>query len=128
MPQLPYFQTQLSQFPWGRLERDGTFSNKFLQARFDVLDSDNRKAGFWAILERINPHDISDDPLFSSGAHPFMQFKDNTNLKGYVHGALMLALEEWPSDAEGGLRQKWMRISNFRAHIDLIRSWKNRPG
>ncbi|KAJ7888586.1 hypothetical protein B0H14DRAFT_1192266 [Mycena olivaceomarginata] len=99
MPQLPYFQAQLSQFPWGRLERDGTFSNKFLQARFDVLDSDYRKAGFWAVPERLNPHDISDDPLSNSAAQPFMQ--PNTNLKGYAHGAMMLALEEWPSDDEG---------------------------
>ncbi|KAJ7328730.1 hypothetical protein DFH08DRAFT_883117 [Mycena albidolilacea] len=99
MPQLPYFQAQLSQFPWGRLERDGTFSNKFLQARFDVLDSDYRKAGFWAVPERLNPHDISNDPLSNSAAQPFM--RPNTNLKGYAHGAMMLALEEWPSDVEG---------------------------
>ncbi|KAJ7764284.1 hypothetical protein B0H16DRAFT_1799705 [Mycena metata] len=45
MPQLPYFQAQLTQFPWGRLEQDGTFSHKFLHARFDVLDADYRKAG-----------------------------------------------------------------------------------
>ncbi|KAJ7290689.1 hypothetical protein C8J57DRAFT_1276299, partial [Mycena rebaudengoi] len=48
MPQLLYFQAQLNQFTWGRLEHDGAFSNKFLQARFDVLDSDYRKVGFWA--------------------------------------------------------------------------------
>ncbi|KAJ6452511.1 hypothetical protein C8R45DRAFT_1065289 [Mycena sanguinolenta] len=100
MPQLPYFQAQLSQFPWGRLERDGTFSSEFLQARFDVLDSDYRKAGFWAIPERSNPHDISDDPISSRAAQPF-RHEDNTNLKGYAHGAMMLALEEWPSDIEG---------------------------
>ncbi|KAJ7232910.1 hypothetical protein C8J57DRAFT_1250263 [Mycena rebaudengoi] len=91
MPQLPDFQAQLNQFPWGRLERDGTFSNKFLQARFDVLDYDYRK---------INLHDISDDPLFGASVQPFMQPKDNTNLTGYAHGAMMLALEEWPSDVE----------------------------
>ncbi|KAJ6609643.1 hypothetical protein B0H10DRAFT_2193778 [Mycena sp. CBHHK59/15] len=101
MPQLPYFQAQLNQFPWGRLERDGTFSNKFQQARFDVLDSEHRKAGFWAVPEQINPHDISDDPFFGASAQPFMQPKDNTNLTGYAHGAMMLALEEWPSDVEG---------------------------
>ncbi|KAJ7289740.1 hypothetical protein C8J57DRAFT_434217 [Mycena rebaudengoi] len=97
MPQLPYFQAQLNQFPWGRLERDGTFSNKFLQARFDVLDSDYRKVGFWAVPEQSNPHDISDDPLFGASAQPFMQPKNNT---GYAHGAMML-VEEWPSDVEG---------------------------
>ncbi|KAJ7195773.1 hypothetical protein GGX14DRAFT_526976, partial [Mycena pura] len=100
MPQLPYFQAQLTQFPWGRLERDGTFSNKFLQARFDVLDADFRKAGFWAVPERINPHDVTDDPLYGA-AQPFLHLKDNTNLKGYAHGAMMLVLEEWPSDVEG---------------------------
>jgi hypothetical protein len=135
MPQLPYFQAQLSQFPWGRLERDGTFSNKFLQARFDVLDSDYRKAGFWAIPERINPHDISDDPLFSSAAQPFMQFKDNTNLKGYAHGALMLELEEWPSDVEGWKLQDETLIPHIfftgqfpppvHPRPDQVKDWKS---
>ncbi|KAJ7258375.1 hypothetical protein B0H12DRAFT_442969 [Mycena haematopus] len=97
MPQLSYFQAQLTQFPWGRLEVDGTFSNKFLRARFDVLDSDYRKAGFWAIPERNGSHDVPDDPAYNSVAQPI---KDNTNLKGYAHGAVMLA-EEWPTDVEG---------------------------
>ncbi|KAJ7448976.1 hypothetical protein FB451DRAFT_1147383 [Mycena latifolia] len=101
MPQLPYFHAQLNQFPWGRIERDGTFSNKFLQARFDVLDSDYRVAGFWAVPERIHPHDVSDDPLYGASAQPLMQPKDNTHLTGYAHGAMMLALEEWLSDFEG---------------------------
>ncbi|KAJ6565797.1 hypothetical protein DFH09DRAFT_1157049 [Mycena vulgaris] len=99
MPQLPYFQGQLTQFPWGRIERDGTFSNKFLQARLDVLDSDYRKAGFWAIPEQLNPHDVPDDPLYTVNAPSFKPApQDNT---GYAHGAMMLALEEWPSDVEG---------------------------
>ncbi|KAJ7653621.1 hypothetical protein DFH06DRAFT_1474764 [Mycena polygramma] len=100
MPLLPYFQAQLTQFPWGRIERDGTFSDKFLPARFGVLDSDYRKVGFWAIPERLNPHDISDDPLSVAGAKQVMQPKDNENLNGYTHGQMMLA-EEWPSDVEG---------------------------
>ncbi|KAJ7653579.1 hypothetical protein DFH06DRAFT_1203937 [Mycena polygramma] len=99
MPMLPHFQAQLTQFPWGRIERDGTFSDKFLRARFGVLDSDYRKVGFWAIPERLNPHDITDDPLSVAGS-PSMQPKDNKNLKGYTHGQMMLA-EEWPSDVEG---------------------------
>jgi hypothetical protein len=100
MPLLPHFRAQLTQFPWGRFERDGTSSEKFVRARFGVLDSDYAKAGFWAIPERLNPHDISEDPLFSGGVQSFMQPKDNTNLKGYTHGRMMLA-EEWPSDVEG---------------------------
>lgn len=135
MPQLPYFQAQLSQFPWGRIERDGTFSSKFLQARFNVLDSDYRKAGFSAVPERINPHDISDDPLFNGAAQPFMQPKDNTNLKGYTHGAMMLALEEWPSDVEGWKLQDEALIPHIfftgefpppaRPHPGQVRDWKS---
>ncbi|KAJ7865632.1 hypothetical protein B0H14DRAFT_3598733 [Mycena olivaceomarginata] len=108
---------------------------QFLQARFDVLDSDYRKAGFWAIPERINPHDISDDPLFSSAAQPFMQFKDNTNLKGYAHGALMLELEEWPSDVEGWKLQEEALIPHIfftgqfpppvRPRPDQVKDWKS---
>ncbi|KAF7365824.1 hypothetical protein MVEN_00456500 [Mycena venus] len=135
MPQLPYFQAQLTQFPWGRLERDGTFSNKFLQARFDVLDSDYRKAGFWTVPERINPHDNSDDPLLISAAQPFMRPTDNTNLKGYTHGAMMLALEEWPSDVEGWKLQDEALIPHIfftdqfqpppRPRPGQVRDWKS---
>ncbi|KAJ7611312.1 hypothetical protein FB45DRAFT_1120060 [Roridomyces roridus] len=102
MPQLAYFQSELRQFPWGRLERDGTFSKQFLQARFGVLDSDYRNAGFWAMPERLNPHDPSDDPLYSANSSA-MGRRDTRNIKGYRHGAIMLAMEEWPTgmDVEG---------------------------
>ncbi|KAJ6535622.1 hypothetical protein B0H19DRAFT_1271361 [Mycena capillaripes] len=92
---MPHFPTQLTQFLWGPLERDGTFSDEFLRARFGVLDSDYRKAGFWAIPDRLNPHNIRADSAFVGGAQPFMQSTDNINLKGYAHGRMMLA-EEWP--------------------------------
>ncbi|KAJ7040084.1 hypothetical protein C8F04DRAFT_882725, partial [Mycena alexandri] len=103
MPQLPYFQAQLTQFPWGRLEHDGTFSRKFLQARFDVLDTDYRKAGFWAVPERATPHDKNDDPLYSGAAQLFTQSIDDPNLRGYTHGAMMLA-EEWRRNGRRMLR------------------------
>jgi hypothetical protein len=124
MPQLPYFQAQLNQFPWGRLERDGTFSNKFLQARFDVLDSDYRKVGFWAVPEQSNPHDISDDPLFGASAQPFMQPKNNT---GYAHGAMML-VEEWPSDVEGWKLQDEVFIPHIFFTGEFPPPARPRPG
>jgi hypothetical protein len=99
MPQLPYFQGQLTQFPWGRLERDGTFSYKFLHARFGVLDADYRNSGFWAIPDRLNPHDVTDDPLNVQTSMRNNTSRD-TNVQGYAHGQIMLA-EEWPSDVEG---------------------------
>ncbi|KAF8144672.1 hypothetical protein K438DRAFT_1922363 [Mycena galopus ATCC 62051] len=128
MPRLPYFQAQLSQFPWGRLERDGTFSNEFLRARFDVLDSDYRKAGFWAVPERFNPHDISDDLVLSSAPQPFMQPKDIRNLKGYAHGAMMLALEEWPSDVEGWKLQDEVLIPHIFFTDQFPPPARPRPG
>ncbi|KAJ7510824.1 hypothetical protein B0H11DRAFT_2152257 [Mycena galericulata] len=99
MPQLPYFQGELLQFPWGRIERDGTFSHLFLRARFGVLDTDYRKVGFWAIPERLNPHDETDDPVYSPQRHarPLM----HRDLQAYAHGKMMLDAEEWPSDVEG---------------------------
>ncbi|KAF7373122.1 hypothetical protein MSAN_00520000 [Mycena sanguinolenta] len=127
MPQLPYYQAQVSQFPWGRIERDGTFSHKFLQARFGVLDSDYRKAGFWAIPERINPHDNSDDPVFSRSAQPF-RHSNKTNLKGYAHGAMMLALEEWPSDVEWWKLQDEVLIPHYFFTDQFPPPVRPRPG
>ncbi|KAJ7676429.1 hypothetical protein B0H17DRAFT_1080023 [Mycena rosella] len=99
MPQLTWFQDQLTQFPWGRLERDGTFSREFLQARFDVLDSDYRNVGFWAAPERVNPHDTTDDPVYNAGIQRFSRRNADVNLGGFAHGQMMLA-GEWPSDVD----------------------------
>ncbi|KAJ7154330.1 hypothetical protein C8R43DRAFT_1186383 [Mycena crocata] len=99
MPQLPYFQRELLQFPWGRIERDGTFSHKFLLARFGVLDADYRKVGFWTVPERLNPHDVTDDPLYNAGLQKHASML-STNPRGYAHGQIMLAHEEWPSDID----------------------------
>ncbi|KAJ6535655.1 hypothetical protein B0H19DRAFT_1383131 [Mycena capillaripes] len=134
MPLLPRFLAQLAQFPWGRLERDGTFSDEFLRARFGVLDSDYRTTGFWAIPERLNPHDVSENSAFVGGVQPFMQSTDNTNLKGYAHGRMMLA-EEWPSDIEGWKLDDETLIPHIfftdkfwppaRARKSQVRDWKS---
>jgi hypothetical protein len=64
-----------------------------------------------------------------------MQFKDNTNLKGYAHGALMLELEDWPSDVEGWKLQDEALIPHIfftgqfpppvRPHPGQVKDWKS---
>ncbi|EJD42597.1 hypothetical protein AURDEDRAFT_105338 [Auricularia subglabra TFB-10046 SS5] len=46
MKRLPDAVAIIKQFPWGRLEKDGTFSLDVARARFDVLGADGY--GFWS--------------------------------------------------------------------------------
>ncbi|KAJ7023021.1 hypothetical protein C8F04DRAFT_1306493 [Mycena alexandri] len=55
---------------------------------------------FWAQLGLAHVPDLLCMCGTGGAAQPFTQSMDDPNLRGYTHGAMMLA-EEWPSDIEG---------------------------
>jgi hypothetical protein len=59
MLRLPETQAILKQFPWGRLEKDGTFNEDIARARFNVYGSSNM--GFWS--QRDGPISHADERL-----------------------------------------------------------------
>jgi hypothetical protein len=54
MQRLPEFQAIVKQFPWGRLESDGTFNRDIARGRYDVLGSSGM--GFWSHKGGPVPH------------------------------------------------------------------------
>jgi hypothetical protein len=54
MLRLPEFRAILTQFPWGRIESDGSFSEDVARGRFKVLGSTG--FGFWAHRGGPIPH------------------------------------------------------------------------
>ncbi|KAF9040270.1 hypothetical protein BDZ89DRAFT_944960 [Hymenopellis radicata] len=55
MARLDETQAILTQFPWGRLETDGTFNDSVARGRFDVLGGSDY--GFWSHRGGPVPHD-----------------------------------------------------------------------
>ncbi|KAF8891146.1 hypothetical protein CPB85DRAFT_1441044 [Mucidula mucida] len=55
MARLDETQAILTQFPWGRLETDGTFNDSVARGRFDVLGGSDY--GFWSHRGGPIPHD-----------------------------------------------------------------------
>ncbi|KZS88091.1 hypothetical protein SISNIDRAFT_480037 [Sistotremastrum niveocremeum HHB9708] len=93
MKRLPYFQSELKQFPWGRLESDGTCNHDLLKARFRVLGS-GPKFGYWSLPGGRRPHDETSS---QRGIRPGEMRSNYT--AGYVHGEVLLG-NKWPSDIE----------------------------
>lgn len=73
MKRHPYFLPQINQFPWARIESDGTFSHRIFEARLGVYGS-GMQFGFWSVPIAPDTHDKEELP------HP----------KGYIHGEMML--------------------------------------
>jgi hypothetical protein len=64
MERLAETQAVISQFPWGRLERDGTFNFDVARARFGVLGGDG--CGYWAHRGGPVAHLDQGDSAFST--------------------------------------------------------------
>ena len=96
MKRHPYFLAQLKQFPWARIEMDGTFSHRIFVARLGVYGP-GIDAGFWSVPFSPEGHDDKDLP------HP----------KGYIHGKMMLNTE-WPADIDA-----W-KLGHLNAKGDII--------
>ncbi|KAJ7639138.1 hypothetical protein FB45DRAFT_421647 [Roridomyces roridus] len=56
----PHFTQLLLQFPWGRLENDGTFNDGLARARFKVLGIE--RSGFWSHNGGPNSHQFEHEP------------------------------------------------------------------
>ncbi|KAF9040178.1 hypothetical protein BDZ89DRAFT_1060578 [Hymenopellis radicata] len=54
-------QAILTQFPWGRLETDGTFNDYVARGRFDVLGGSDY--GFWSHRGGLVPHNFGTEEL-----------------------------------------------------------------
>ncbi|TCD60364.1 hypothetical protein EIP91_010311 [Steccherinum ochraceum] len=54
MKRLPDVQAIVQQFPWGRIESDGSFNKDIARGRFNVLGKDN--VGFWSHRGGPIPH------------------------------------------------------------------------
>jgi len=82
MERHPYFTAQLKQFPWARIEWDGSFSHRIFEARLGVYGP-GMKFGFWSVPSAPDLHDMEELP------HP----------KHYIHGEMMLQ-QQWPTDID----------------------------
>jgi hypothetical protein len=54
MERLPETQAILKMFPWGRMEKDGSFQEDITMAKFDVLGGDGY--GYWSQRGGLAPH------------------------------------------------------------------------
>ena len=77
-----YFRSQTEQFPWGRIDWDGTFSHRVFEARLKVYGP-GPQFGFWSVPVGPEAHDTDEYPL----------------PEGYIHGEMMLGTE-WPTDID----------------------------
>jgi hypothetical protein len=91
-----YFRSEFKQFPWARIDWDGTFSHRIFEARLGVYGP-GTQFGFWSIPASRDTHDGVKDP------HP----------DGYFHGKMMLGTE-WPTDIDG-----W-KLAHMNAKGDII--------
>ncbi|TFY74497.1 hypothetical protein EWM64_g9515 [Hericium alpestre] len=56
MKRIPYFRAETTQFPWMRIETDGTCNHDVIKARLKVLGS-GPSFGYWSIPGGLRPHD-----------------------------------------------------------------------
>ncbi|KAL6303860.1 hypothetical protein BKA93DRAFT_734251 [Sparassis latifolia] len=97
MKRIPYFTSVLRQFPWARIEPDGTCSHDVLKARLGVLGS-GISFGYWSVPGGLQPHDDST----ASRGEPDSEAKKLLRVRrteGYVHGDV-LRDEAWPTDVD----------------------------
>ncbi|KAF8651069.1 hypothetical protein AX16_004932 [Volvariella volvacea WC 439] len=63
MKRTEYFQSQLTQFPWSRVEYDGSCPHDILRARFGVLGT-GPKFGYWSTRSERPTKDTKEPELF----------------------------------------------------------------
>lgn len=98
MKRLPYFQALTSQFPWARVESDGTTYHPLVAARFNVYGS-GLEFGHWSVPGGARAHDeFYPNEHFAKVLAPWKGVLTDYK-KGYQHGQVMLETE-WPTDVQ----------------------------
>ncbi|KAG0709059.1 hypothetical protein DFH29DRAFT_890327 [Suillus ampliporus] len=84
MEKVPQVQALLKQFPWGRVETDGTFAEPLVRAYYNVLGPEG--FGYWSTPGGTNPHlrNPSDPPKSSKEIRV-------DGAEGYEHGYMLLS-------------------------------------
>lgn len=95
MEKVPLVQAIVKQFPWGRIEKDGTFAEDFILAYFGVLGHEG--FGYWSTPGGSMPHMENPDAI---GPLPPMTLGTIAPQQGYQHGYLLL-LKEHLDEKEG---------------------------
>ncbi|TFY74881.1 hypothetical protein EWM64_g9132 [Hericium alpestre] len=117
MKRLPYFHGELTQFPWGRIESDGTCDHDVIRALFQVLGG-VRPAGSLMLIQGIGEcfgmqSYVPSGPSFGywsipGGVRPHDGLPDlniGENVRGrksdakYTHGEVLLG-DAWPTDVD----------------------------
>ncbi|KAL0955321.1 hypothetical protein HGRIS_004205 [Hohenbuehelia grisea] len=91
----PYVRSQLEQFPWGRVEKDGSFSDDIARARFGVLGP-GATYGYWSVPYGGHALDANPGmiPNTRKNDHLLAPFVTQRG-EDYVHGEVLLG-ESWP--------------------------------
>jgi hypothetical protein len=84
MEKVPQVQALLKQFPWGRIETDGTFAEPLVRAYYNVLGAEG--FGYWSIPGGSNAH--LQQPSNASGSSRVLRVDD---AKGFEHGYMLLS-------------------------------------
>jgi hypothetical protein len=116
---VPEVQAILKQFPWGRIEKDGTFSDDIAKARFKVLGAS--KIGFWSHRGGPLPHANGGDHALPEYGEMMQNVVDSfTHMDG-----LDLLEEKHHSDEDGWKLQS--RLIPFRT-FSVVRESPLRAG
>ncbi|KAL4069501.1 hypothetical protein J3A83DRAFT_3572948 [Scleroderma citrinum] len=100
MEKVPLVQAILKQFPWGRVEKDGTFADQFIYAYFGVLGHEG--FGYWSIPGGNIPHVDNPDAIGSTIPNPIKVAPQ----QGYQHGYMLLFNEHLDEKAGWKLEER----------------------
>ncbi|TFY75017.1 hypothetical protein EWM64_g8996 [Hericium alpestre] len=132
MKRIPYFRAETTQFPWMRIETDGTCNHDVIKARLKVLGS-GPSFGYWSIPGGLRPHDHN--PSMLPGMLPTRKGKLAPYRRGgdkYIHGEVMLG-DAWPTDVEAWKLEKEELVPRLffdgdvpaRPQPGQIKDWKS---
>jgi hypothetical protein len=116
MELLPETQAILRQFPWGRLEKDGSFSFDIARARLDVLGAAGY--GYWSHRGGLAAHVNQGDPRIA----PVDSFADGLLKKHAFVDGLELLKPAHLTDEEG-----WKLPARLVPYLDFAHPEAKRP-
>lgn len=124
MKKTPLVRGMIELFPWGRIEKDGTFVADLAKAQFDVLGATG--FGYWSQAGGLNPH------LVNPGIIDGGQLTSQTNIlaqiaaacappAGYMHGYQLLS-DQHLDDLSG-----WKLTPRLVPRLDFSATTKEPP-